>query len=367
MLLHDSPPRRIVHLDMDAFYASVELLRRPELRGKPVVVGGRGNPNSRGVVTTASYEARIFGVHSAMPLREALRLCPHAVFLPSDFAEYGRVSALFKTALRAVTPLVEDRGVDEVYVDATELALDNDALADALKGAVREATGGLTCSLGIAPNKLIAKIASELQKPDGVTVIGPHDWERRCWALPARRIPGIGRVADERLGKLGIKTIGELAATPIDRLRSVFGPSFSTYLYQAARGIDDRPVVTSREPKTMSRERTFAHDIGDWPTISTMLAKLARQVAEDLASEGYAGRKVAIKLRYANFKTITRETTLDRPSAAPADIRKAAFACLGDLTRDRKIRLLGVRVGDLLKSGSGANFHNSEKEFDAEA
>lgn len=331
---------------MDAFYASVEVARRPELAGRPIVVGGRGDPASRGVVTTASYEAREFGVRSAMPLAEAHRRCPHAVFLPADFTEYVRVSALFKAAIATVCEAIEDRGIDEVYLDTTAVALDDYELASALKQAVRDATG-LSCSIGIAGNKLLAKIASELQKPDGLTIIGPHDVPGRIWPLEARRIPGVGRVADARLAKLGITTIGELAAAPIERLRAVFGPTQAIYFHTAAHGADERPVITHREPKSMSRETTFGRDIGDWQTISTTLAKLAHRVARDLAEDGYIGRKVAIKLRYANFETHTRETTLDAPTAAAQAIRMAAFGCLAKLPQTRKIRLLGVRVGDL--------------------
>ena len=342
--------RRIVHLDMDAFYASVELARRPELAGRAIVVGGRSDPRKasagRGVVTTASYEARKFGVHSGMSIAEAYRRCPDAEYLPTDFAEYGRVSRQFKASLTRVTALIEDRGIDEVYLDVTDLRADDISLAGELKQAVRDSTG-LSCSVGIAPNKLLAKIASDLQKPDGLTVIGAADLATRIWPLEPRKIPGIGRAADARLRQLGVKTIGDLAAVPIERLRAVFGASYAVFLHQAAHGIDDRPIVTYREPKTMSRETTFAQDIGDWPTISKRLAELAHRVAQDLRAEGYVGLKVGIKLRYADFKTHTRETSLDVPSAAAAEIRRAAFACLQSLPLDRRIRLLGVRVGEL--------------------
>jgi DNA polymerase-4 len=331
---------------MDAFYASVELLRRPELKGLPVVIGGKGDPNSRGVVTTASYEARKFGVHSAMPMREAVRLCPDAVFLPADFPEYRRLSAAFKAVLHEVTPLVEDRGIDEVYIDATDLPDDDQTLAARLKDGIRERTG-LSCSIGIAPNKLLAKIGSDLQKPDGLTIITMNDLPTRIWPMSVRKIPGIGRVAEQRLAALGVETIGALASMPLERLRSVFGPSYTTFLYESSRGIDERPVVTHREPKSMSRERTFPRDVGDWDTISKMLARLAHDVAADLRKSGYLSRKVGIKLRYANFETHTRETTLPIPTDSPQEIRKAAFACLQRLTLGRRIRLLGVRAGDL--------------------
>ena len=338
--------RRILHLDMDAFYASVELLRHPELRGKPLVIGGRGDPNSRGVVTTASYEARKFGVHSAMPMREAVRLCPHATFLPSDFAEYRRLSDLFKGVILRTTPLMEDRGVDEVYIDATDEPRPVEEFAASLKASIVEETG-LTCSIGVAPNKLLAKMASEMQKPDGLTIIEPNEIERRIAGLEVRKIPGIGRVAEGRLHQLGARTIGELAGIPLERLRSVFGPSYTTFLYAASRGQDDRPVVTHREPKSQSRERTFARDVGDWASISKMLAQLAHGVAEDLRDSGYVARKIGIKLRFTGFETHTRETTLAVPTDSATEIRRAAFECLGRLSLTRKIRLLGVRAGDL--------------------
>lgn len=338
--------RRILHLDMDAFYASVELLRRPELKGRPVVIGGRGDPRARGVVTTASYEAREFGVHSAMAIREAYRLCPQAVFLRADFPEYRRLSAAFKAVILGLTPLMEDRGIDEVYIDATDLPEDDETIAARLKDSIL-ATTGLSCSIGIGPNKLIAKIASDLKKPDGLTIVGENEVPTRLWPLAVRKIPGIGRVAETRLAQLGIATIGELAGAPLERLRAVFGPSYSRFLYESARGIDDRPVVTHREPKSSSRETTFPRDVSDWNTISSTLARLAHQVARDLKASGHLGRKVAVKLRYSNFETHTRETTLAIPTDSPTEIRKAAFACLQRLALGRRIRLLGVRVGDL--------------------
>ena len=211
--------RRILHLDMDAFYAAVELLRRPDLKGKPVVIGGRGEPGvertgpytGRGVVTTATYEARAFGIHSAMSLRVAQRLCPQAVFLPTDFEEYRRVSALFKAQMLAVSPLMEDRGIDEAYLDVSELALDSEEIGRDIKRRVLEATQ-LTCSVGIAPNKLLAKMASELQKPDGLTLLAEDDVPRRIWPLEARKLPGVGPVTEKKLASFGIRTIGDIAA-----------------------------------------------------------------------------------------------------------------------------------------------------------
>jgi DNA polymerase-4 len=338
--------RRILHLDMDAFFAAVELLRRPELRGKPVVIGGRGDPTRRGVVSTATYEARAFGIRSAMPLRTAHKLCPHAVFLPVDFEAYHRYSEKFKAVMRSVSPLLEDRGIDEAFLDITDLDPPNADIAREIKARIRAETG-LTCSIGIAPNKLLAKMASELDKPDGLTILGEGDLERRIWPLGVRKLPGIGPKSEARLAAIGVRTIGELAALPLERLVEELGRSYGTYLYEAARGIDEDPIVTHWEPKSRSRETTFQEDVGDWQEIARTLAALAREVAEDLREEGYCGRAIGIKVRFADFETHTRVKTLPEPTASETAIRKAAFECLGRLKLDRRVRLLGVRVGEL--------------------
>jgi DNA polymerase-4 len=343
--------RRILHLDMDAFFAAVELLRRPDLKGKPVVIGGRGDPSRRGVVSTATYEARTFGVRSGMPLRTALKLCPAAVFLPVDFAEYHRYSAAFKAVMKAVSPLMEDRGIDEAYLDITGIDRPSADIAGEIKRRIHGETG-LTCSIGIAPNKLLAKMASELQKPDGLTIIAAGDLEARIWPLGVRRVPGIGPKTEARLAESGVHTIGELAAVPIETLVDQFGRSYGVFLYEAARGIDDDPIVTHWEPKQRSRETTFQEDIGDWQTIARTIAGLAREVAEELRDEGYRSRTVGIKLRFADFETHTREKTLPQPTDSETAIRKAAFECLGRLKLDRRVRLLGVRVGDLSRTDS---------------
>jgi DNA polymerase-4 len=317
--------RRILHLDMDAFFAAVELVRRPELVGKPVVIGGRGDPTRRGVVSTATYEARAFGIRSAMPLRTAHKLCPHAVFLPVDFEAYHRCSAKFKAVMQAVSPALEDRGIDEAFLDET----------------------GLTCSIGIAPNKLLAKMASELDKPDGLTILDFGDVESRIWPLGARKLPGIGPKTEVRLAAIGVRTIGELAALPIERLVDELGRSYGAFLYAAARGIDDDPIVTHWEPKSRSRETTFQQDVGDWQQLARTLAGLAREVAEDLRDEGYRARAIGIKVRFADFETHTRVKTLAEPTASEMTIRKAAFECFGRLKLDRRVRLLGVRAGEL--------------------
>ncbi|MDX1376865.1 MAG: DNA polymerase IV [Burkholderiales bacterium] len=364
--------RRIAHLDMDAFYASVELLRYPELRGRPVVIGGgrRWQPErlpdgslrfarlaeyaGRGVSTTATYEARAYGVNSAMPLARAARLCPEAALLPADFDEYRRYSRLFKAAVREIAPLIEDRGIDEIYIDLTDapgVAADGGrAAAQALKEAVRGATG-LSCSIGVAPNKLLAKLASELDKPDGLTLIDAADVESRIWPLPARRINGIGPKAAARLETMGIRSIGELARADPGLLVERFGRATGAWLHDAAHGRDERAVVTLREPKSMSRETTFERDlhaVRDRAQLSEVFTALCEQVAEDLRRKGYVGRTIGIKLRFDDFATVTRDLTLESHTDDARSIRRAAGACLKRVALERRLRLLGVRVGALL-------------------
>lgn len=366
----------IAHLDMDAFYASVELLRYPELRGKPVVIGGRRRAAAegsefptlreyagRGVVTTATYEARKFGVTSGMGLMKAAKLAPDALLLPADFDEYRRYSRMFKDAVRAVAPEIEDRGIDEIYVDLTSLVASGAAegppdpwarariAARDLQRAVREATG-LTCSIGVTQNKLLSKIASELDKPGGLTVITERDVPERIWPLPVRKVNGIGPKANARLETLGIRTIGELAGADRAFLIEHFGAGFGTWMHEAAHGRDERAVVTFSEPKSISRETTFEddlHPVRDRERLSRIFTELCVRVAEDLRKKGYAGRTIGLKLRYDNFKTVTRDRTLDQPTGDAGVIRRAAGECLKRVPLDRRIRLLGVRVGALSK------------------
>lgn len=349
--MNASAPRRILHLDMDAFFASVELLRRPELKGRPVIIGGRGDPTRRGVVATCTYEARKFGVRSGMPFRTAQRLCPDAVYLPTDFAQYARWSQVFKQAMKDVSPLFEDRGVDEAYLDVSALATTSEAIGMDLKSRILRDTG-MTCSIGIAPNKLLAKIASDLDKPDGLTILLSEHVPERIWPLDARKIPGIGPKADERLRGLGIRTIGELAAASPQLLARRFGTSMAAFMHAAANGRHDTPVVTVREPKSRSRETTFQDDVADWQEIARTLAKLSARVAEDLRTRGYVGRTVGIKLRFADFQTVTRDRTLAEAVADARTIRLAAFDCLKRIELDRRVRLVGVRVTDLSPIGA---------------
>jgi DNA polymerase-4 len=386
--MNDVPPRLIAHLDMDAFYASVELLRYPELKGRPVVIGGgrrhqpeeRIDPDSgavvrrfatlrgyvgRGVATTATYEARAFGLHSAMALMKAAALAPDTVLLPVDFDEYRKYSRLFKAAVRTLASRIEDRGIDEIYIDLTGVtpppgesrpaANDGDAweqacaVARALKRAVRAATG-LTCSIAVAPNKLLAKIASELDKPDGLTILRPGDLERRIWPLAARKINGIGPKSSAKLEALDIRTIGELAAADPAWLVEHFGPNYGAWLHDAAHGRDERPVVEYSEPKSISRETTFERDLSaqhDRDELSAIFTDLCAGLADDLRRKGYVGRTIGVKLRYANFKTVTRDCTVEHPTCDAARIRRIAGECLKRVPLERRIRLLGVRVGGL--------------------
>ncbi len=352
--------RRIAHLDMDAFYASVELLRRPELRGRPVAIGGHGEPSRRGVVTTATYEARAFGIRSGMALRRAAELCPQCVFLPVDFDEYRRYSRMFKAAIAAVTDRIEDRGIDEVYLDLTAvpgIRIERGApVARDIQRRVLEATG-LTCSVGLAPNKLLAKIASDLHKPAGLTIVDAEDIPVLIWPLPVRRINGIGPKADLQLEELGLRTIGDLAAAPPSMLVARFGANYGRWLHEAAHGRDERPVVTASEPVSMSRETTFEHDLHprrDWQALAACLAELCRDVAADLRRRGYAGRTIGVKARYDDFRIVTRDLTLPEATDDDAAIRRAAFECLDRVPAVRRLRLLGVRVGSLSRPGATA-------------
>ena len=379
------PRRWIAHLDMDAFYASVELLRYPELHGLPVVIGGgrRHQPvlqgdgsrrfatlrdyQGRGVITTATYAARAFGVNSAMGMMKAALLCPQAVLLPVDFDEYKRYSRLFKAAVAEVAPVIEDRGIDEIYIDLSDLpgaqdAVAHDAcggvraLAQEIRNNVRQSTG-LSCSIGVTPNKLLSKIASELDKPDGLTVLTEADIPGRIWPLAVRRINGIGPKAGARLQALDISTIGELASKPRDWLIEQFGRSYGRWLNDAAHGVDKRAVVTHSEPVSMSRETTFErnlHAVADRQLLGGIFTQLCEQVAADLQHKGYRGRTIGIKLRFDDFRTVTRDLTLAQATADAQAIRHAAGQCLKRVDLTRRLRLLGVRAGGLTRQRDDA-------------
>jgi DNA polymerase-4 len=381
--------RRIAHLDMDAFYASVELLRYPQLKGLPVVIGGgrrrldealaeqyAGLPTheipvdafprlkayvGRGVITTATYAARQFGVGSAMGLMKAARLAPQAILLPVDFEEVRKYSRQFKAIIRDIAPLVEDRGVDEVYIDFTDVPggqrEGGRVLARLIQKSIHEATG-LTCSIGVAPNKLIAKMASEFNKPNGISVLYPEDVQTRIWPLPVRKINGIGPKAEVKLHKLHLMTIGDIAAQPRDWLVDNFGKSYGAWMHDAAWGRDDRPVVTESEPVSMSRETTFdrdLHAVHDKAELGAVFTRLCEQVAADLQRKGYVGKTIGVKLRYTDFRIVTRDQTLPVPTADAKAIRHTAGLCLKRVDLGRRFRLLGVRVGSLVRLVDMAN------------
>ncbi len=391
-----TPLRRIAHLDMDAFYASVELLRYPQLKGLPVVIGGgrsavqaaldaladdpvaqaSGNPRAhipvdafarlkdyvgRGVITTATYPARKFGIGSAMGMMKAAKLCPQAIQLPVDFEEYRRFSHQFKEIILSITPQMENRGVDEVYMDFTEVPggqrEGGRVLARLIQKSIFDTTG-LTCSVGVAPNKLLAKMASEFDKPNGIAVVYEHDLQAMVWPLACRKINGIGPKADAKLQALGIQSIGELAAKDLQWLIDHFGQATGAWMHHAAWGRDDRPVVTESEPVSMSRETTFERDlhaVRDRTELGTIFTRLCQQVADDLQRKGYVGKTIGIKLRFDDFRIATRDQTLAHHTANAQEIRQVAGQCLKRIPLERRLRLLGVRVGSLAKVGELAD------------
>ena len=322
----------------------------------------------RGVLTTATYEARAFGIHSGMPTMKAAKLAPDAVLLPVNFELYKHYSRLFKAAVTSVIDVMENVGIDEVYLDVSSLADDSRAIAQRVKSAVQEACG-LTCSVGIAPNKLLAKLCSDLDKPDGITLLTKEDIPSRIWPLPAKRINGIGPKATEKLAAMGITTIGELASRDTVDLVDNFGRSFGLWMHDAAHGHDERPVQTHSEPVSMSRETTFERDmhaVRDRTALGQVFTELCEQVADDLQRKGYVGRTIGIKLRFDDFKTATRDLTLPEPISAAVEIRRAAGACLKRIDLSRRLRLIGVRASNLEREGSTRDRGPEQASFDFE-
>jgi DNA polymerase-4 len=404
---------------MDAFYASVELLRYPQLKDLPVVIGGGrraiqdalevlratdlANADSdadpsepetpwdaatqraalrripldafarldsytgRGVITTSTYAARQFGVGSAMGLMKAAKLCPHAVLLPVDFDEYRKYSRQFKGIITEIAPLMEDRGIDEVYIDFTDVPggqrEGGRVLARLIQKSIFDATG-LTCSVGVAPNKLLAKMASEFNKPNGIAVMQESDLESLIWPLACRKINGIGPKADEKLKSHGIETIGQLAARDQQWLMDTFGQRTGAWLHAASHGQDDRPLSLESEPVSISRETTFERDlhaVRDKAELGAVFTKLCEQVAADLQRKGYVGKTIGIKLRYDDFKSVTRDLTIADYTADAKTIRHNAGLCLKRVPLQQRLRLLGVRVGTLV-SADEAKLSKTSKE-----
>ncbi len=333
--------RRIIHADLDAFFASVEQLDSPELRGRPVVVGGP--PDARGVVAAASYEARAYGVRSAMPMATALRLCPEAVRVPPRFERYGQVSRRVMEIFREVTALIEPLSLDEAFLDVSDSALPAEEIAAALKRRIREELG-LTISIGVASSKSVAKIASDFQKPDGLTVVPPGGERQFLAPLPVRSLWGVGPKTAESLARESVSTIGELAAKPEEWARSRYGQR-GLYLLRLARGEDTSPVTVEHETKSVSSETTFPTDVSSRHELEAALHDLAEHVARRLKRGGLRGKTVKIKLRLADFTTFTRQTS--RPAATDdlAVIFEEASRLLAKEVREgRRFRLLGVGV-----------------------
>ena len=338
--------RVILHVDMDAFFASVEERDRPELAGRPVIVGGRAE--ARGVVAAASYAARRFGVHSAMPMRTALRLCPEAVVLPPRLPRYREVSARIRAVFSRYTPLVEPLSLDEAYLDITEslgLFGGAEAIGRSIKADIRAETG-LTASVGIGPNKLAAKIASDLDKPDGF-VVAPADLTAFLDALPVSRLPGVGRAAQTKLDRLGIRRVRELRLAPASRLEAAFGARAATRLAALARGEDNRPVTPDREAKSISHERTFAEDVEDAGILRASLLAAVEEVGFRLRRLGRTASGVELKLRYDDFRTITRHRSLASPTDATDALWCAARQLLDASWSGRPVRLIGMGVDRL--------------------
>jgi len=450
--------RRIAHLDMDAFFASVELLRYPQLKGLPVVIGGsrvkasqppeasspdsqetstksmifaRGDSDSatslatrhdlddefasdlstefadefedslqesdteseelglslpdstnsspwnantpvedfpilssykgRGVITTATYAARVFGVGSAMGMMKAAQLCPHAIVLPMDFEQYRYYSSRFKAIAQDICPVIENRGVDEIYLDLTDVPggqrEGGRVIARLIQKTIFQATG-LTCSIGVAPNKMLAKLASEFNKPNGISIILESDVAQVLKTLPCKKLNGIGPKANERLKLLGIETLGDLAQVPLDRLMAEFGKKYGEWLYQSARGIDERAVETHSEPVSISKETTFSRDLHvklDRVELGEIFTRLCEQLSHSLITKSYASKTIGIKIKFDNFKTLTRDFTLSEPIQDAKSIRQAASQALKRVNFEHKMRLLGVRASSLMKVHASVN------------
>ncbi|MFH0911245.1 MAG: DNA polymerase IV [Planctomycetota bacterium] len=348
-------PRAILHVDMDAFFTSVEALDNPALRGKPVIVGG--TVESRGVVAAASYEARRYGVHSAMSMARAVRLCPGGVFLPPRGARYAEVSRRVREIFERFTPLVEPVSVDEAFLDVTgsqRLFGFPLAIARRVKDLIREETG-LTASVGVAGTRFVAKLASDLEKPDGLVVIPDAEVLDRLAPLDASRLPGVGGKTVAALARLGIRTIGDLRAWPEEDLADRFG-AFGEHLHALSLGRDSSEVAVEGEAKSVSNEHTFAEDVRGIDGLLPMLHRLADKVAGRMRAEGVVGRVVTLKLRYGNFDTVTRRRTLPEPSALASVLAEEALALLRGRTEAaaRPVRLLGVGMSGLSPEDAAA-------------
>jgi DNA polymerase IV len=341
--------RQILHLDLDAFFAAVEVLLNPELQGKPLIVA-MGNPQGRGVVSTSSYEARKFGVHSAMPLFEAARLCPQAIIVPVRHRIYSEYSRRVMNLLREYSSLVEQVSIDEAYV---EILGDHDAaqIAAEIQGRVK-AEIGLDCTVAVATNKLVAKVACNAVKPRGLVVVAAGEEAGFLAPLAIEKLPGAGKVTRTKLARWKVTTIGELAGIPIAELRAAFG-KWGNYLHEGALGRDDSAIVTESKPKSISEENTFDRDTRDINQLEKLVGDMSGGIAKNMAKEGYRARTVVLKLRYSDFTTLTRQTTLSAPTADAELICTCALELLRkNWDQRRAVRLVGVGGHNLVEASS---------------
>jgi len=357
--------RFIVHIDMDAFFASVEKLDNPDLKDKPVIVGGLGK---RGVVATASYEARRYGIKSAMPILKARKLCPDGIYLPPRFERYREISKKIQQILLSHTPKIEPISLDEAFLDLTETVDSFDlAVAKAAKIQIEiKEKLGLTCSVGVAPNKFLAKLASDMRKPNGFTVIRKEEIEDVLRDLPISRMWGVGRITEKKLNDMGVKTIGELKKIPKSRLKDAFGKQGEN-LYRLARGIDESPVEPYHPVKSISQEMTFDEDIKDSEKIKLYIARLSEEVGEALRKKGLRARTVKIKVRFSDFTTITRQLSFDIPTSSTGMIRSLARKLFEEkVAGNKKVRLIGVGVSNLTgkKEGQLYLFPKAEEKLE---
>jgi len=355
--------RCIFHIDLDAFFVSVEQVLNPKLKGKPVIVGG--DPERRGVVASASYEARTFGIHAGMPSSKAHRLCPQAVFIRSHFSIYKDASAKFMKILGDFSPHIEPLGFEEAYLDVTgceEPYGSPQKLALAIKERINKELN-LTASVGIATCKVVAKIVSDLCKPDGLLEIAPGEEQAFLNTLPVAKLPGVGKKTEQALGEIGITTIGELASLPLDTIKRQFGAT-GAVLHSYARGIDNREVEAPGEAKSISQELTFARDTLDRNSLETNLHNLCQELCQELRSQNKRARCVAIKLRYADFKTITRQVTLQEASDVTQVVFTTAQQLLGKTLaqQGKPVRLIGVRISSLVGEGKQLPMFDSGTE-----
>ena len=353
--------RRIIHIDMDAFFAQIEQRDNPDYKNKPLIVGG---PLNRGVASTASYEARKYGVHSGMPLSKAKLLCPNGLYIPVDMEKYMKESIKIRGIFYRYTPLVEIIGCDEGFLDVTGCQkLFGSALeiARKIKGSIYEKTN-LTSSAGLGPNKFMAKLASNMDKPNGLTVLeNSYRVMEKIRRFPVSYIWGVGHVTNKEMRSMGIETIGNLADTPVELIEARFG-ELGTIMHQMSRGIDKREVIPNREPKSIGREITYRRDVDDASILNSTLLLLAHKIARNMQCKGYWGKVITLKLRFSDFKTISRRSTLKKNTFGIFDIHKSAMSLLKavDLSR-KKVRLIGISVSQLKNTFSFSNLIDNNK------